>query len=203
MNTDGDQQGTFTRWIQKRQVETSSAEQLSAMTKEFSAILEKLNQTMLGQDEKLGQIARNHDQSVNLLDRQGKSLDDLLAEIKRLNSGTDRLITALEALPKSIRQQMEKLTALEDQLQSDGQTDRALLSSMDTLGRNVGVLARYAETQQANREEFAKGLNQQIQPLVDLGKRQQKFNRITLIFTSIIAIALLAFLAFYVKNIFS
>jgi hypothetical protein len=203
MNTDGDQPGTFSRWIQKRQTESNTPEQLSAISKELTALLEKISESSLSQENKLEVIAKNHDQSVNLLDRQGKSLDDLLAEIKRLNAGTDRLILALEALPKSIRQQMEKLTALEDQLQSDGQTDRALLSSMDTLGKNVAVMARFAETEKANREEFAKGLSEQIQPLVDLGKRQQKFNRISLIFTSIIAVVLLTLLVFYVKDILS
>jgi len=202
MNTNDDQPGTFTRWIQKRQAETYT-EQFAAISKELLAMLEKLRESSQSQESKLEVIAKNHDQSVTLLDRQSKSLDDLLTEIKRLNAGTDRLILALEALPKSIRQQVEKLTALEDQLQSDGQTDRALLSSMDTLSRNVAVMARFAETEKANREEFAKGLSQQIQPLVDLGKRQQKFNRISLIFTSIIAVVLLTLLVLYLKDILS
>jgi uncharacterized protein HemY len=63
-------------------------------------------------------------------------------------------------------------------------------------------MTRFAETQQANREEFAKGINQQIQPLIDVAKRQAKFNRISLVLTLIIAVALLVMLGLYMKDFF-
>jgi chromosome segregation ATPase len=199
LNTDGDQPGAFARWIQRRQLE-SGADQMMEAGKAMTESLEKILESSQAQNEKLERVAKHQEQSVNLLDRQGKTLEEMVTEIKQVSSSMDRLIAALEALPKSTREQGDKLSAIEEQLQSDGQTDRALLTSMDTLGRNVAALARYAETQQANREEFTQGLTQQIRPMIDLAKRQAKFNRITLVFTSIIAVALLAFLALYIKN---
>jgi chromosome segregation ATPase len=196
-----DQPGAFSRWMQRRQVE-SYAETVVQTNKQITHTLEQLADNSRKQEDKLSLIVQNNERSLDSMSRNGKTLEQVLSELQRLNSATERLAAALEAVPKSSREQSEKLAAIEDQLQSEAQIDRALLTSMDTMGRNVASLTRFAETQQANREEFAKGLNQQIQPLIDVAKRQAKFNRISLVLTLIIAIALLVMLAFYMKDFF-
>jgi DNA repair ATPase RecN len=196
-----DQPGAFSRWMQRRQVE-SYAETVVQTNKQISLTLDQLADNSRKQEDRLAQLVQNNERSIDSIGRNGRTLEQVLSELQRLNSATERLASALEAVPKSSREQSEKLAAIEDQLQSEAQTNRALLTSMDTMGRNVASLARFAETQQANREEFAKGINEQIQPLIDVAKRQAKFNRISLVLTLIIAVALLVMLGLYLKDIF-
>jgi hypothetical protein len=187
--------GAIGRWMQRRQLSPqneSSIEQMTQNNEKLVSALDKLTQGFEAQGQNLLQMAQNQDKHVALMDRHGKILEQMLSEVQRLTSTTDHLIGALEAVPKSSREQSEKLSAIEDQLQSDNQTDRALLKIMDTLGRHVASLARYAEIQQANREEFAKGLSLQIQPIIDLVRQQSNYAKINFGLTLIIAMILLS-----------
>ncbi|MFA5863957.1 MAG: hypothetical protein WC975_04640 [Phycisphaerae bacterium] len=193
-DTDPGTPGAIGRWMQRRQLSLlteSSIEQMTQTNEKLVSTLDKLSQGFDNQSQNLLQMAQNQDKHVTLMDRHGKILEQMLSEVQRLTSTTDRLSGALEAVPKSSREQSEKLSAIEDQLQSDNQTDRALLRTMDTLGRHVASLARYAEIQQANREEFAKGLALQIQPIIDLVRQQSNYAKINFALTVIIALTLL------------
>ncbi len=197
--------GALGRWMQRRQLTPqleNCIEQLAQNQPLFLSALEKLTASIQAQTEKFQQIDRNNDRTADLIDRQGKVLEQTLAERQRVASTTDRLVGALEAVPKSTRVQAEKLSAIEDQLQSDGQTDRALLDSMEMLGRNVAALTRYAESQKTNREEMINALNRQIQPLVDLAIRRGKLAKANLVLSLVIACILLGILALYARQLF-
>jgi hypothetical protein len=62
-------------------------------------------------------------------------------------------------------------------------------------------MARYAETQQAIREDFVKGLNQQIQPLIEFGVQQSKFAKATGL-TAVMALTILGFLGVFLVKVF-
>ncbi len=197
--------GPIGRWMLRRQISTqveNYIEQFTQTSEKLTAALEKISQASLAHDRQLDQLSRNQDKFVTVLDRHGNILETMLQEIQRLTAAADRLAIAIEAVPKSSREQAEKLSAIEDQLQSDGQTDRALLTSIDSLGRHVASMARYAETQQAIREDFVKGLNQQIQPLIEFGVQQSKFAKANLVMTAVMALTILGFLGVFLVKVF-
>ena len=196
--TEPETPGALGRWIQRRHLALQAeqfAEQLNQTNEKLLAAVEKLHQASQDGNARLQDLIRNQDQFIGIIDRHGKAIEQMGMEMQRLTAAADQLTAALEALPKSSREQAEKLSAIEDQLQSDDQVDRALLGSMDTLGRNVAALARFAETQQAGREEFAKNLAQQIQPLIDFSRRQGRIAKIGMTLGVLILLALLGNLA--------
>jgi len=197
--------GGLSRWMLRRQLSPqveSCIEQLTQSNEKLISTLEKISQVSQAQDQQLEQIGRNQEKFVTVLDRHGKTLETMLQEFHRLASAADRLAMAIESVPKISREQSEKLAAIEDQLHNDAQTDRALLASIDVLGRHMASMARYAETQQTNKEELTKNIAQQIQPLVDLGQKQRLFTKINMILNMIIALGMLGFLAFAIMQFF-
>jgi chromosome segregation ATPase len=177
-------------------------EELTKTNEKLVTAVEKLAGASESQGQRFDQMAQNQDRFVSVFDRQGKVMSDLLAEMQRMTNASDHLIVALEALPKSSREQGEKLSAIEDQLQSDGQTDRALLTSLDSLGRHVAAMARYAETQQTNREELIKGFSRQLEPLAELLQAQNRFARWNFTVMIIGVLAILGFFGTYLVKIF-
>lgn len=192
--------GAISRWMQRRPLAApveSYIEELTRTNEKLVSALEKLTQAAETQGLRFEQMAGNQDKFVSVLDRQGKGMTDLLTEMQRLTTAADHLILALEALPKSSREQAEKLSAIEDQLQSDGQTDRALLTSLDSLGRHVAAMARYADTQQSHREELIKGFHQQLAPLAELLTAQNRFAKWNFSFMVILILVILGFFGTY------
>ncbi len=197
--------GAISRWMQRRQFTgqlENYIEELAKTNEKLVSALEKLTEASENQGQRFDQMSQNQEKFVSILDRQGKVMGDLLAEMQRMTNASDHLIVALEALPKSSREQAEKLSAIEDQLQSDGQTDRALLTSLDSLGRHVAAMARYAETQQSHREELIKGFNQQLEPLAELLKAQNRFAKWNSTLMIIGVLVLLGFWGTYLVKMF-
>jgi hypothetical protein len=197
--------GAISRWMQRRQLTgqvENYIEELAKTNEKLVSALEKLTQAAETQGLRFERMAQNQDKFVSVLERQGKGMNDMLTEMQRLTSAADHLIGALEALPKSSRDQAEKLSAIEDQLQSDGQTDRALLTSLDSLGRHVAAMARFAETQQSHREELIKGFNLHLQPLAELLKAQNRFVKWNFSFMIVGVLGILGLFAVYLIKTF-
>ncbi len=141
----------------------------------------------------LKQTTESNKRLEELLENNSKSLNQMIGELQKLTSVSERFIYAMEALPKSSREQSEKLSAIEEQLQYEGQTDKALLTNIDILGKNVASLTRFAETQQSANEEFIKNIREQFEPLMKIISKQNRFAAMILA-SSVIIIILLAIL---------
>jgi ABC-type transporter Mla subunit MlaD len=184
--------GPLARWMQRRQSAAqleAGLEQLVQGNDRLAGALEKFTQAAEQNARKLDAINENQDRFVTMLDRHGKLLEQMVAEVQRLTAVADRFSAALEAVPKSTREQSEKLGAIEDQLQSGSQTDQALLQSMDTLGRHVAALVRHAESQPATHpDEGIRELIRHVQPLAELAAEQNRTARRTFVLAAIIAL---------------
>lgn len=178
---EGEATGPLARWMQRRQTAAqleTGLEQLVQGNERLASALEKFTQAAELNARKFDELARNQERFGDLFDRQSKAQEQTLAEIQRLTAVADRFAAALEAVPKSTREQAERLSAIEEHLQSEGQTDRALLASMDTLGRHVAAMARQAETRPAvNPDEVVQILIRQVQPLVDVTREQIRWSK--------------------------
>jgi len=173
--------------------ETDSELQELADAAQSPETLKIFHQLIDGQNHLIEETSRTNAKLENLLRENSALLEQMIAELKKLTSISERFIQAMEALPKSSREQSERLSAIEDQLQFEGQTDRALLTNLDTLGKNVASLARFAETQQSAQGEFVKNIQQQFEPVIEIIKKQNRFAAMILT-SSVIVIILLVIL---------
>ncbi len=166
--------------------DSQQAEQIPDITVIFSEIV-------AGQKRMFEETEHANSEFKALLKHNSELLEQMISELSKLTSISERFIYAMEALPKSSREQSERLSAIEDQLQYEGQTDKALLTNLDMLGKNVASLTRFAETQQVAQEQFIKNLQQQFEPLMHIINKQNRFVAMML-GSSVIIIILLGIL---------
>jgi small-conductance mechanosensitive channel len=191
---EGDVSGGFAKWMQRRPFFSqfdSYMNQFNQVQEKLLSVLEKLKGISEDSLHKLNLIPQHQQQFVSQLDRQGKTLEDMLSEIQKMSINTDRLIAALEAVPKSSREQSEKLSAIEDQLQSDGQTDRELLASMNSLGQNLASLVRHVENENIRLEKSKVEFSAQIQPLIDVSTQSAKWMKVNIVLLVIIVLLMI------------
>ncbi len=167
----------------------------SAEEKINSAIRELIDK----QEQHYMHLLKSMEVTQDLLARNAKALEETVVELKRLGSISDQLVRALEVIPKSNREQVEKLSAIEEQLSSESQTDKMMLTTLDNLGRNVASLARIAENLQGMQENFAKDTRILFEPMLKLVRKQGRLSSIIVALSLAILVVLIIFFFFIAK----
>lgn len=167
--------------------------------------LEGLSEHLKDQQSLSEQIARVLTPLSGLTEQQTRHLEHIQEQVNRVGEVGERMLSVLQALPKSTREQSEKLATIEDQLQDESQSDRVLRESIETLGQNTGLLVRLAENQQDLLSDIHAKLETQIQQLVNLENEQRRRSRratvVVTVLTIVYGTAILLLLAAALSNL--
>ncbi len=158
---DEDSAGGWRRWFRgqelARQLEQYSGE-LAQVRSRIEESFNQLSEYLRSHRPISERIADSLRPMPDLIGQQLRMMEQISGKLDRMGQANEKLSSTLDALPKSYREQSEKLEMIEDQMQSHAQADRAMLENLEQLGHNLASLVRVGETQQKALEDLKEGI---------------------------------------------